>query len=156
VRVDPDRHHCGCLSFDRRGSSGIGRRAYPSWGETTLLASHAARSRESPCGPQNGQQPQRHKTLWSEPARRADSDTGTNGVTTRARLAGRDGIPPAWRNHRRPTTADTHASTAASSLEMPRAIAAQNRTGCSRPPPADGWAKASPAVRTVPQSGAHA
>jgi hypothetical protein len=38
-----------------------------------------------------------------------------------------DGIPPPSRNHRTPTAADTPASTAASSLDSPRAIAAQNR-----------------------------
>jgi len=38
-----------------------------------------------------------------------------------------DGIPPPSRNHRTPTAADTQACTAASSLDTPRAIAAQNR-----------------------------
>src|SRR3954451_21710919 len=36
-------------------------------------------------------------------------------------------MPPASRNHRTPTTGDTPASTAASSLERPAEIAAQNR-----------------------------
>jgi hypothetical protein len=38
-----------------------------------------------------------------------------------------DGIPPPSRNHRTPTAPDTRASVAASSLDSPRAIAAQNR-----------------------------
>jgi hypothetical protein len=38
-----------------------------------------------------------------------------------------DGIPPPSRNHRTPTGADTPASIPASSLDKPRAIAAQNR-----------------------------
>jgi hypothetical protein len=38
-----------------------------------------------------------------------------------------DGIPPPSRNHLTPTAADTPASAAASSLDNPRAIAAQNR-----------------------------
>ena len=42
------------------------------------------------------------------------------------------GIPPASRNHRVPTGCDTPASTAASSLDSPRLIAAQNRCLCSR------------------------
>ena len=41
-------------------------------------------------------------------------------------------MPPASRNHRTPTAADTPASPAASSLDTPRAIAAQNRWRCSR------------------------
>src|SRR4051812_18945941 len=41
-------------------------------------------------------------------------------------------MPPASRNHRTPTTGDTPASTAASSLERPAAIAAQNRRRSSR------------------------
>jgi hypothetical protein len=45
-----------------------------------------------------------------------------------------DGIPPPSRNHRTPTAADTPASTAASSLDSPRAIAAQNRWRCSLRP----------------------
>jgi putative transposase len=42
-----------------------------------------------------------------------------------------DGIPPPSRNHRTPTAADTPAWAAASSLDSPRAIAAQNRWRCS-------------------------
>src|SRR6266571_1490463 len=45
-----------------------------------------------------------------------------------------DGIPPPSRNHRTPTGPDTPASAAAASLDSPRAIAAQNRTRCSRRP----------------------
>src|SRR6266576_2155749 len=41
-------------------------------------------------------------------------------------------MPPHSRNHRLPTAADTPASTPASSLATPRAIAAQNRCRCSR------------------------
>jgi putative transposase len=41
-------------------------------------------------------------------------------------------MPPASRNHRTPTTGDTPALTAASSLERPAAIAAQNRRRSSR------------------------
>jgi hypothetical protein len=44
------------------------------------------------------------------------------------------GMPPASRNHRVPTAGDTPASTAASSLGSPRAIAAQNRCRSSRRP----------------------
>src|SRR4051812_10722478 len=43
------------------------------------------------------------------------------------------GIPPACLNHRVPTACDTPASTAASSLARPAAIAAQNRRRSSRP-----------------------
>src|SRR3954467_12047256 len=43
------------------------------------------------------------------------------------------GIPPAFLNHRVPTACDTPASTAASSLARPAAIAAQNRRRSSRP-----------------------
>src|SRR5689334_11584668 len=43
-------------------------------------------------------------------------------------------MPPPSRNHRTPTTPDTPASAAASKLVAPRAIAAQNRTRCSRRP----------------------
>jgi len=43
-------------------------------------------------------------------------------------------IPPPSRNHRTPTGPDTPASAAASSLDTPRAIAAQNRCRCSRRP----------------------
>src|SRR3954465_5853299 len=43
------------------------------------------------------------------------------------------GIPPACLNHRFPTACDTPASTAASSLARPAAIAAQNRRRSSRP-----------------------
>jgi putative transposase len=42
-------------------------------------------------------------------------------------------MPPAFRNHLVPTACDTPASTAASSLAMPTAIAAQNRRRSSRP-----------------------
>jgi putative transposase len=45
-----------------------------------------------------------------------------------------DGIPPPSRNHRTPTAADTPASSADSSLDSPRAIAAQNRRRCSSLP----------------------
>src|SRR5687768_16122293 len=41
-------------------------------------------------------------------------------------------MPPASRNHRAPTAGDTPAPAAASSLERPAAIAAQNRRRCSR------------------------
>jgi hypothetical protein len=41
-------------------------------------------------------------------------------------------MPPACRNHRTPTAGDTLASTAASSLARPAAIAAQNRRRSSR------------------------
>ena len=41
-------------------------------------------------------------------------------------------MPPASRNHRTPTTGDTPALTAASSLERPAAIPAQNRRRSSR------------------------
>src|SRR5215210_4717281 len=41
-------------------------------------------------------------------------------------------MPPAPRNHRAPTAGDTPAPTAASSLEHPAAIAAQNRWRSSR------------------------
>src|SRR6476619_494404 len=44
-----------------------------------------------------------------------------------------DGIPPAFLNHRVPTACDTPAATAASSLAIPAAIAAQNRRFSSRP-----------------------
>src|SRR5712691_9430982 len=43
-------------------------------------------------------------------------------------------MPPASRNHRTPTAGDTPAPTAASSLERPAAIAAQNRRRSSRRP----------------------
>src|SRR5258708_657655 len=43
------------------------------------------------------------------------------------------GMPPAFRNHLVPTACDTPASTAASSLATPTAIAAQNRRRSSRP-----------------------
>jgi hypothetical protein len=43
------------------------------------------------------------------------------------------GIPPDFLNHRVPTACDTPASTAASSLAIPVAIAAQNRRRSSRP-----------------------
>src|ERR671921_210275 len=43
------------------------------------------------------------------------------------------GIPPAFRNHLVPTGCDTPASTAASSLLIPAAIADQNRRRSSRP-----------------------
>jgi hypothetical protein len=43
------------------------------------------------------------------------------------------GIPPAVLNHRVPTACDTPAATAASSLAIPAAIAAQNRRLSSRP-----------------------
>jgi len=42
------------------------------------------------------------------------------------------GIPPASRNHRAPTAGDTPASAAASSLDKPAAITAQNRRRSSR------------------------
>src|SRR4029453_5294508 len=42
------------------------------------------------------------------------------------------GMPPALRNQRAPTAGDTPAPTAASSLEHPAAIAAQNRWRSSR------------------------
>lgn len=41
------------------------------------------------------------------------------------------GRPRGWASERTPTTADTPASAAASTLDSPRAIAAQNRTRCS-------------------------
>jgi hypothetical protein len=41
-------------------------------------------------------------------------------------------MPPASRNQRAPTAGDTPAPTAASSLDWPAAIAAQNRSRCSR------------------------
>src|SRR5258707_1762115 len=41
-------------------------------------------------------------------------------------------MPPAFRNHRTPTAGDTPASTLASSLERPEAIAAQNCLQFSR------------------------
>src|SRR5215211_1691388 len=41
-------------------------------------------------------------------------------------------MPPAPRNHRAPTAGDTPSPTAASSLEHPAAIAAQNRWRSSR------------------------
>src|SRR5436309_15914634 len=43
-------------------------------------------------------------------------------------------MPPPLRNHRTPMLANTPASTAAFSLDAPRAIAAQNRTRCSLRP----------------------
>lgn len=46
VRVDPDDHHEGVSPNRWRGAFGIGRRAYPSWGDTTLLSSHAGRSHD--------------------------------------------------------------------------------------------------------------
>jgi len=46
----------------------------------------------------------------------------------------RGGIPPPLRNHRTPMLGNTPASTAAFSLDAPRAIASQNRTRCSRRP----------------------
>jgi putative transposase len=45
-----------------------------------------------------------------------------------------DGIPPPSRNQRTPTAADTPACPAASSLDSPPAIAAQNRRRCSSLP----------------------
>src|SRR5918994_6666056 len=41
-------------------------------------------------------------------------------------------MPPPCRNHRAPTAGDTPPTTAASSLDSPRAIAFQNRCRCSR------------------------
>src|SRR5690348_9240333 len=41
-------------------------------------------------------------------------------------------MPPAFRNHRPPTAGDTPASIAASSVERPAAIDAQNLWWCSR------------------------
>ena len=52
-------------------------------------------------------------------------DTGTRA---------RGGTPPPLRNHRTPMLGNTPASTAAFSLDTPRAIASQNRTRCSRRP----------------------
>jgi hypothetical protein len=52
------------------------------------------------------------------------------GFDDRASVDG--GMPPASRNHRVPTTGDTPASTAASSLGRPAAIDAQNRRRSSR------------------------
>ena len=43
------------------------------------------------------------------------------------------GMPPAFLNHRVPTACGTPASTAAASLALPAAIAAQNRRRSSRP-----------------------
>src|SRR5438309_2881421 len=43
-------------------------------------------------------------------------------------------MPPPLRNHRTPMLGNTPASTAAFSLEAPRAIASQNRTRCSLRP----------------------
>src|SRR5215218_7120980 len=42
-------------------------------------------------------------------------------------------MPPAFRNHRAPTACGTPAVAAASSLDKPVAIAAQNLSRCSRP-----------------------
>src|SRR5215212_7877010 len=53
-----------------------------------------------------------------------------SGFAAGARWDG--GMPPALRNQRAPTAGDTPASTAASSLEHPAAIAAQNRWRSSR------------------------
>src|SRR2546425_7001480 len=57
-----------------------------------------------------------------------------------------DAMPPASRNHRVPTAGDTPAPPAASSLERPAAIAAQNRRRFSRRP-TDGR----PGERNVPR-----
>src|SRR3954469_23425398 len=54
-----------------------------------------------------------------------------SGLAEGPNIAG--GMPPAFRNHLVPTAGDTSASTAASSLAMPAAIAAQNRRRSSRP-----------------------
>src|SRR3954452_10071335 len=52
------------------------------------------------------------------------------GFDDRASVDG--GMPPASRNHRAPTAGDTPARSAASSLDRPAAIAAQNRRRSSR------------------------
>src|SRR6185436_9124895 len=54
-----------------------------------------------------------------------------SGFADTPNLAG--AMPPASRNHLVPTACDTPASTAAASLAMPAAIAAQNRRRSSRP-----------------------
>jgi len=54
-----------------------------------------------------------------------------SGFADRPNIAG--GMPPAFRNHLVPTACDTPTSTAASSLALPAAIAAQNRRRSSRP-----------------------
>ena len=50
VRIDPDDHHRSSLLPIGGGMLGIGRRAYPSWGDTTLLSSHAGRSHDRRAG----------------------------------------------------------------------------------------------------------
>src|SRR3954465_10162613 len=59
-----------------------------------------------------------------------DRERSPSGFAAGARWDG--GMPPALRNQRAPTAGDTPASTAASSLERPAAMAAQNWRGCSR------------------------
>src|SRR3954452_3683189 len=62
--------------------------------------------------------------------RRAISSRSANDRYRDAGASVTDGIPPPSRNHRTPTADDTPACTAASSLDSPRAIAAQNLCRC--------------------------
>src|SRR5687768_4684909 len=75
---------------------------------------------------------------WPWTRRSAISSRSTNdryrpgsGFAEDLNIAG--GMPPAFRNHLVPTGCDTPASTAASSLLLPAAIANQNRLRSSRP-----------------------
>src|SRR5918993_1156840 len=75
---------------------------------------------------------------WPWTRRSAISSRSTNdryrpesGFAEDLNIAG--GMPPAFRNHRVPTGCDTPASTAASSLLIPAAIADQNRLRSLRP-----------------------
>ncbi len=54
-----------------------------------------------------------------------------SGLADKPNIAG--GMPPAFRNHRVPTACGTPGPTAASSLDRPAAITAQNRSRSSRP-----------------------
>src|SRR5215475_1812639 len=76
VRVDPDDHHVPVSPSLDGGATNE-----PADGQIPVRARPRS-SQATPAGPSpsrephDGQKPQRHKTLWSEPARPRHTDTG--------------------------------------------------------------------------------
>src|SRR3954467_11447365 len=126
--------------------AGFGRRAARSAGHWAVVARYSrppprlAPLRRSSRETVDAARPSRRatsRTPWPCARHSATSSRSANdryrpegGFDDRASVDG--GMPPASRNHRAPTAGDTPARSAASSLDRPAAIAAQNRRRSSR------------------------
>src|SRR6185437_1666816 len=136
-----------CSAAFTASFAGLGRRAARSACHCAVVARYSrpplrvAALRRSSREIVEAARPSRRATACMEQPCARRSATSSRSANERYRLASGladglnidGGIPPAFLNHRVPTACDTPAATAASSLAIPAAIAAQNRRFSSRP-----------------------